>query len=89
MHICPLSAFARCEDRGRGREENEAEWCLSCRRLSLVDSLKSQARRLSGNEAYGRMAGGVPAGYSGGLDRRLLGGGRKGTGDEVRNDNCL
>lgn len=40
-------------------------------------SLKSRARQLSGNVAYGRTAGGEPVGYSGGLDRRLLGGERE------------
>lgn len=33
---------------------------------------------MSGNEACGRIAGGVPAGYSGRLDWKLLGGGREG-----------
>lgn len=40
--------------------------------------IAGQARQLSGNGTYGKTTGGVPAGYSGGLDRRLLEGGREG-----------
>lgn len=76
-HTCLLSAVGRWEDRSRaGRRTEQSEWWLSRRRLELVDSLKSQARQLSGNGAYGRMAGRVPASYCGGLDQRLLGGER-------------
>lgn len=32
---------------------------------------------MSGDEAYGRLAGGAPAGYPRGLDRSVLGGGRE------------
>lgn len=66
-------AASRCGDLGGGREVNKAEsWSCHTGDTRLGESLKSQARKLSGNEAYGRTAGGMPSGYSGGLNRRLL-----------------